>query len=178
MLSLAGERIGWLHRREAQVTVPEDHRDRRDGSRHRRADPRPFPETSAQPNLEASGARRQGRSNSLSRDGVTRPKSVSRFPSAIFGVKIVWRREGECHRPGARRRARASAGGHFSGREMPSLFIFQCNVERFIPRRVATPLGRPSAQPVSRRTPRMCSRSASASVTAAVGVRLSRGLRS
>ena len=28
---------------------------------------------------------------------------------------------------------RASAGGRCSGGEMPSFFIFQCNVERFIP---------------------------------------------
>ena len=50
----------------------------------------------AQPDLEASRARHQGRSNSLGRwqdpplhlrrDRLTRPKSVSRFPSAIFGV--------------------------------------------------------------------------------------------
>ena len=68
----------------------------RDGSRHRRADPRPLPEAGAQPDLEASGARRQSRSDPLGRwqdpplhlrrDGLTRPKSVSRFPSAIFGV--------------------------------------------------------------------------------------------
>ena len=50
---------------------------------------------------------------------------------------------------------------------MPSFFIFLYSVERFIPRRVAAPFGPPNTQPVSRRTPRMCSRSASARVAAA-----------
>ena len=54
----------------------------------------------------------------------------------------------------------------YSGREMPRFFIFQYNIERFIPRRAAAPLGPPTTQPVSRRAPRMCSRSASARVTA------------
>jgi hypothetical protein len=50
---------------------------------------------------------------------------------------------------------------------MPSFFIFQYNIERFIPSRAAAPFGPPTTQPVSRSAPRMCSRSASASVTAA-----------
>ena len=62
------------------------------------------------------------------------------------------------------RRAQAPAGARYSGREMPSFFIFQYNIERFIPRRAAAPFGPPTTQPVSRRAPRMCSRSASASV--------------
>ena len=67
----------------------------------------------------------------------------------------------------ARERAGAGASGRrYSGREMPSFFIFQYNIERFIPRRAAAPFGPPTTQPVSRRAPRMCSRSASASVTA------------
>ena len=80
--------------------VPEDHRDRRDGSGHRGADPRPLREAGAQPDLEASGARRQSRSDPLGRwqdpplhlrrDGLTRPKSVSRFPSAKIGVQDGW----------------------------------------------------------------------------------------
>jgi hypothetical protein len=56
---------------------------------------------------------------------------------------------------------------------MPSFFIFQCNVERFIPRRAAAPFGPPSTQAVSWRTPRMCSRSASARVEPEVGGRKS-----
>ena len=52
---------------------------------------------------------------------------------------------------------------------MPSLFIFFCNLERFIFRRAAAPFGLPTTQLVSRRAPRMGSPSASANVTAAVG---------
>src|SRR6516165_4665148 len=74
------------------------------------------------------------------------------------------RGEGEWQRPGDNRRPQTATGGHYWGREMPSLFIFHRNVERFIPRRAAAPFGPPSTQPVSRRAPRMCSRSASASV--------------
>src|SRR5438876_1119611 len=55
---------------------------------------------------------------------------------------------------------------------MPSLFIFQRNVERFIPRRAAAPFGPPSTQPVSRTTLRICSRSASARVLGLVQPRV------
>src|SRR6516162_7120683 len=75
--------------------------------------------------------------------------------------------EARCQRLYASGRAAPPVGGHYLGREMPSRFIFHCNVERFIPRRAAVPFGPPSTQPVARRTPRMCSRSASASVPAA-----------
>jgi hypothetical protein len=50
---------------------------------------------------------------------------------------------------------------------MPSLFIFPCNVDRFIPKRVAAPLGPPMTQFASRSARMMCSRSASLSVTGA-----------
>jgi hypothetical protein len=41
----------------------------------------------------------------------------------------------------ARQRARAGANGRarYSAREMPSFFIFQYNIERFIPNRAARP---------------------------------------
>ena len=42
------------------------------------------------------------------------------------------------------------AGGRYCGREMSSFFIFQCKVERFMPKREAAPLGPPSTQSVSR----------------------------
>src|SRR6266852_8140838 len=41
---------------------------------------------------------------------------------------------------------------HYMGREMPSFFIFDCRVVRFIARRAAAPFGPLSTQPVSRRT--------------------------
>jgi hypothetical protein len=85
----------------------------------------------------------------------------------IGRMETVRGRGGKCQRPGAHRRAQTPRGGHYSGREMPSFLIFHCNVERFMPRRVAAPFGPPSTQSVSRRAPLMCSRSASASVTAA-----------
>ena len=49
----------------------------------------------------------------------------------------------------------APTDGRYSGREMPSFFIFQHNVDRFIPRRAAAPFGPPTTQRVSRRAPRM-----------------------
>ena len=57
-------------------------------------------------------------------------------------------------------RLRRQVGARYSGREMPSFFIFQCNVERFIPRRAAAPSGPPRTQFVSPSARRMCSRSA------------------
>ncbi len=51
---------------------------------------------------------------------------------------------------------------------MPRFFLFDWRVVRFIPRRPAAPCGPPSTQPVSWRTPRMCSRSALAVVGAAL----------
>ena len=77
-----------------------------------------------------------------------------------------WRDEREVRRCAS---GRACQRTRYSGREMPSFFIFQHNVERFIPRRAAAPFGPPTTQPVSRRAPRMCSRSASASVSLEVG---------
>jgi len=38
---------------------------------------------------------------------------------------------------------------------MPSFFIFQYSIERFIPRRAAAPFGPATTQPVSRRALRM-----------------------
>ena len=55
-------------------------------------------------------------------------------------------------------------GGARSGREMPSFCIFFCSVERFIPKRVAAPLGPPTTQSGGGQAARtMCSRSASVS---------------
>jgi hypothetical protein len=48
---------------------------------------------------------------------------------------------------------------------MPSFFILDCSVERFIPSRAAAPFGPPTIQLVLRRTVMMYSRSASTSVT-------------
>ena len=50
---------------------------------------------------------------------------------------------------------------------MPTFFIFDWSVVRFIPSRAAAPSGPLSTHPVWRRTPRMWSRSASASVPGA-----------
>ena len=71
----------------------------------------------------------------------------------------------KCQPSRANRQARVSAGARYSGREMPSFFIFQYNIERFIPSRAAAPLGPPTTQRVSRRATRICSRSASAKVS-------------
>ncbi len=79
----------------------------------------------------------------------------------------------KCHPPGAAQGAHPPPEGHYSGLKMPSLFIFFCNVERFIPRRAAAPFAPLTTQPVSRRATRMCSRSASASVSVEVGGRRS-----
>lgn len=57
--------------------------------------------------------------------------------------------EGRRHLLSAVRRAHLPMGRHYTGREIPSLFIFACKVERFIPRRAAAPLGPASTQPVS-----------------------------
>src|SRR5262245_35584264 len=51
---------------------------------------------------------------------------------------------------------------HYLGREMPSFFIFDWSVVRFIARRAAAPLEPPNTQPASRRTLSMWSLSASA----------------
>src|SRR5262249_41696249 len=51
---------------------------------------------------------------------------------------------------------------NYRGREMPSFFIRDWSVVRFIASFAAAPLGPPSTQPVSRSAPRMWSRSASA----------------
>src|SRR5262249_52834148 len=45
----------------------------------------------------------------------------------------------------------------YAGRTMPSFFILDCKVVRFMSSRTAAPFGPPSTQPVSRRTPRMWS---------------------
>src|SRR5438105_1276009 len=50
----------------------------------------------------------------------------------IGPVETVLRREGKCHRPNATRVAQPPPSGHYSGREMPSFFIFFCKVQRFI----------------------------------------------
>src|SRR5438132_10110501 len=92
-------------------------------------------------------------------------KEGARKHLRIGRVEMVLGREGKCYRPSATWGAQPPPGGHYSGREMPSFFIFFCKVERFIPRRAAAPFGPPTTQPVSWRTPRMCSRSASARVT-------------
>ena len=59
----------------------------------------------------------------------------------IGRVETVSGRKGKCHRPSATGGAQPPPGGHYSGREMPSFFIFFCKVERFIPRRTAVPFG-------------------------------------
>src|SRR5262245_26228684 len=59
-----------------------------------------------------------------------------------------------CQRRSAEPSARADREAHYSGREMPSLCIAECSVERFIPRRAAAPLGPPTTQSESRRAPR------------------------
>jgi len=43
----------------------------------------------------------------------------------------------------------------YRGRAMPSFFIFDCKVVRFMARRAAAPFGPPSIQPVSRSTATM-----------------------
>jgi hypothetical protein len=50
----------------------------------------------------------------------------------------------KCREPIANRRAAPTAGWHYSGREMPSFFIFHCNVVRLIPRRDAAPFEPPA----------------------------------
>jgi hypothetical protein len=69
-------------------------------------------------------------------------------------------------------RACAPACARYTGREMPSFFIFQYNIERFIPKRAAAPFGPPTTQPELSKALRMCSRSASASVRSEVGDRV------
>jgi hypothetical protein len=45
----------------------------------------------------------------------------------------------KCREPIANRRAAPPAGWHYSGREMPSFFIFHCNVVRLMRRRSGQP---------------------------------------
>ena len=40
-----------------------------------------------------------------------------------------------------------SRAGRCIGRAIPSFFIFQYNIERFIPKRAAAPFGPPATQP-------------------------------
>ena len=119
---------------------------------------------------EASKARSVPKNVSF---GVSSPKTST---SNDFGSTLPRRsveRPGKCQPWRASGRAQAPAGARYSAREMPSFFIFQYNIERFIPSRAAAPLGPPTTQSVSRRAPRMCSRSASASVSVEVGDRRS-----
>ena len=62
---------------------------------------------------------------------------------------------GLTERPAVARQKPCLGRNRYWGREMPTFFIFKCNIERFIPRRAAAPLGPPTTQRVSRRAPRI-----------------------
>ena len=78
-----------------------------------------------------------------------------------LGAPGLWtggnRVSGRCRRVDTR----AGRLTRYSGREMPSFFIFQWKVERFIPRRLQPRWGPPRTQLASRTARRMCSLSAS-----------------
>src|SRR6516225_6875680 len=62
----------------------------------------------------------------------------------------AWQRR-ECRRKECRRFGRCRRIGNYFGREMPSFFILDWRVVRFMAKRAAAPLGPPSTQSVWRR---------------------------
>ena len=81
--------------------------------------------------------------------------------TTTLGV-VTFRRRTEGPNAGGQPAGRWPTGWPYSGREMPSFFIFHCKVERFMPRPDAAPFGPRNTQWAARRARRMCSRSASA----------------
>ena len=87
--------------------------------------------------------------------GASPHKAITRKDLWTGRVETLWGTEAKCHLISAARVAAVPPGEHYRGREMPSFFIFFCNVERFIPRRAAAPFRPATTQRVSRRAPRM-----------------------